>query len=108
MAEVVDQVQHDFWRPPMATPEAVTNRERSDERSAACHRCGTEFIVGSLFCHACGTSRPDLNAARTLEIPGLAELSALGKRLELTTPAFIAFLVGVVSSSRLPSAESSA
>jgi len=95
MAEVVDQAQHDFWRPPMATAEAVSNRERSDERSAACHRCGTEFIVGSLFCHTCGTSRPDLNAARTLEVPGLAELSALGKLLGLAKPAFIAFLVGV-------------
>jgi hypothetical protein len=92
MAETADQTQHDFWRPPMPASEAVANRERS----ATCHRCATEFIVSSLYCHACGASRPDLNAARTLAIPGLAELAALGERLGLTTPAVIAFLVGVL------------
>ena len=75
----------------MPVSETVANRERS----ATC-RCGTEFIVSSLYCHACGTSRPDLNARRTLEIPGLAELASLGERLGLTTPAVIAFLVGVL------------
>ena len=67
------------------------------ERSATC-RCGTEFIVSSLYCHACGTSRPDLgvSVARTLEIPGLAEFAALGERLGLTTPAVIAFLAGML------------
>jgi hypothetical protein len=85
-----DQAQHDFWRPPMPASAAVTN----PERSATC-RCGTEFIVSSLYCHACGASRPDLNVARTLEIPGLAELTTLGERLGLTTPALIAFLLGV-------------
>jgi hypothetical protein len=96
MAEAADQAQHDFWRPPMPMSEAVAHRGRSDERSATCHRCATEFIVSSLYCHACGASRPGLNAARTLEIPGLAELASLGERLGLTTPAVIAFLVGVL------------
>jgi hypothetical protein len=64
------------------------------ERSSTC-RCGTEFIVSSLYCHACGVSRPDLNWARPLEIPGRAELASLGERLGLTTPAVVAFLLGV-------------
>jgi len=81
----------------MPASKALTNRGRSDERSATC-RCGTEFIVSSLYCHACGAGRPDLgvNAARPLEIPGLAEFASLGERLGLTTPAVIAFLVGVL------------
>ena len=80
----------------MPVAEAVANRGRSDERSATCHRCATEFIVSSLYCHACGATRPGLNAARTLEIPGLADLASLGERLGLTTPAVIAFLVGIL------------
>jgi hypothetical protein len=96
MAEAADQAQHDFWRPPMPVSEAVANRRRSDERSATCHHCATEFIVSSLYCHACGASRPGLNAAHTLEIPGVAELASLGERLGLTTPAVIAFLAGVL------------
>jgi hypothetical protein len=97
MAEAADQARQEFWRPPMPKSEAVANRQPSDERSATCP-CGTEFIVSSLYCHTCGASRPDSreSIARTLEIPGLVELGALGERLGLTTPALIAFLAGVL------------
>jgi hypothetical protein len=91
MAEALDQPQHEFWRAPMPASGNVASRERS----ATC-RCGTEFIVSSLYCHACGAGRPDLNPARTLEIPGVAELVSIGERLGLTTPAVIAFLLGVL------------
>ena len=93
MAEAADQTRHEFWRPPMLASAAVAN----PERSATC-RCGTEFIVSSLYCHVCGAGRPDLgvSVARTLELPGLAELASLGERLGLTTPAVIAFLVGAL------------
>ncbi len=90
MAEAADQVQHEFWRPPAAASPAIA----LPERSSTC-RCGTEFIVSSLYCHACGTSRPDLNASRALEIPGMAEIATLGKRLGLTMPAVVAFLLGI-------------
>jgi hypothetical protein len=89
MAEAVDQVQHEFWRAPVPASEAV-----SSGRSSTCH-CGTEFIVSSLYCHACGASRPELTA-HTLGVPGLAEISGLGKRLGLTTPAVVAFLFGAL------------
>jgi hypothetical protein len=91
MAEATDQAQHDFWRPPLPASKAVA----IPERSTACRRCGTEFIVSSVFCHACGAKRPDLNAARTLEIPGRAELASLAERLGLSMPAVIAFLLGI-------------
>ncbi len=89
MSEVVNQVQHEFWRPP--TSEVAIGHDRSE----TCHDCGTEFIVGSRFCHTCGTSRPGLAAAHTIEIPGLTEIVALGTRLGLTTPSLVAFLFGV-------------
>ena len=81
----------------MPASEAVSRREPIEERSATC-RCGTEFLVSSLYCHACGAGRPDqgVRVARTLEIPGLDELAALGVRLGLTTPTLIAFLLGVL------------
>ncbi|MGA3087634.1 MAG: hypothetical protein ABSD75_03425 [Terriglobales bacterium] len=89
-AEAVDRAQHEFWRPPAAASEAAATHGRS----STC-RCGTEFLVSSLFCHACGVSRPDLNGPRILEIPGLAEVRSLGDRLGLTTPSVIAFLAGL-------------
>lgn len=97
MAEAVDQARQEFWRPPMSASESVAHREASEDRRATC-RCGTEFLVSSLYCHACGASRPDpgVRIARTLEIPGLAELAAFGVRLGLTTPTLIAFLLGIL------------
>src|SRR5258708_2062392 len=94
MAEAADQAQHDFWRPPMPVSKAVV----IPERSATCHRCGTEFIVSSLYCHACGAGRPELrvSGAPPLQVPGLTELASLGGRLGLTTPALVAFLVGTL------------
>ncbi len=91
MAEALDQPQHEFWRAPMPAAGTVASRERS----ATC-RCGTEFIVSSLYCHACGVGRPDLNAARALEIPGVAELVSIGERLGLKPAAVVAFLLGVL------------
>ncbi|MGA7292626.1 MAG: hypothetical protein WBW53_11365 [Terriglobales bacterium] len=91
MADAANQAQHEFWRPPMPAPLVSAH----SERTATC-RCGTEFIVSSLYCHSCGASRPDLNGTRTLEIPGLAECVALGERLGLNMPAAVAFLVGIL------------
>jgi hypothetical protein len=98
MASTADQAQHEFWRAPAPASAATLTSESaaSLDRSASCRACGTEFIVSSLYCHACGAHRPELNATRTFEIPGLAELRALGGRLALTTPAVVAFLLGAL------------
>jgi hypothetical protein len=93
MASAADQAQHEFWRAP--APGSALTSEFAASRSASCHGCGTEFIVSSVYCHACGARRPEINAGQVLEIPGLAELTALGERLGITTPALVAFLVGI-------------
>jgi hypothetical protein len=91
MAEAVNQAQNEFWRPPNGVSDLAVRQELSE----TCDGCKSEFIVGSRFCHTCGTSRPDLNAAQAVEIPGLAELAALGKRLGLTRSSLAAFMFGV-------------
>ena len=92
MAEAVNQAQHDFWRPPVATSAGALGHERS----STCDGCGTEFIVGSRFCHSCGTSRPGLSPLRTVEIPGLTELKAVGAKLGLPAASLAAFLFGLL------------
>ena len=74
----------------MASASSGTNPERSE----SC-RCGSEYIVSSLYCHSCGAKRLDLSTSRTLTIPGLTEVESLGERLGLNTPAVIAFLLGI-------------
>ena|ERR1035438_3013050 len=92
MAEALDRAQNEFWRPPVAVSEVTIGQDPSE----TCDGCGTEFILGSRFCHSCGATRPELQATRAIEIPGLMELTALGKRLGLTTPALAAFLFGML------------
>lgn len=92
MAEVADQAQHEFWRPPLLASTPVIKLERS----GTCIHCGTEFIVSSIYCHSCGAKRPPLNSAQTTDVPGLAELTALGDRLGLTIPAVAAFVLGAL------------
>ncbi len=96
MAEATQQAQQDFWRAPVPGSRAgVSPALGATERSSACH-CGTEYIVSSLYCHACGTSRPERNVGNALRVPGLTELGSLAERLGLTTPAVIAFLAGML------------
>jgi len=99
MAEALDQAQHEFWRPPVKASELVVGQTQGEDRSGTCNSCGTEFIVGSRFCHSCGASRPEASLVRngevrTVEIPGLVELSALGKRFGLSKAGLAAFLFG--------------
>jgi hypothetical protein len=91
MAEVAQNAQHDFWRPPIQTsaPELVHS-----ELVEACDRCGTEFIVGARFCHNCGATRPE--PSRLQSTIGVFPLIRIGTLLGLSTGALIAFLVGIV------------
>ena len=94
MGEVIDQVQHEFWRPPV---QVASDAGTSQDLSETCARCRTEFIVGSRFCHSCGVVRPGLHAEAILtKVPGFAEFIAAGERIGLTTAAFVAFVAGMI------------
>jgi hypothetical protein len=99
MAEALDQAQHEFWRPPVKASEVIIGQSQNQDRSETCNDCGTEFIVGSRFCHSCGATRTESSVVRTetrtMEVPGLAELAALGKRFGLSRVSLAAFLFGM-------------
>jgi len=60
MAEVIQETQQEFWRPPThRLDEEVIVRETHPAMAEACPRCGTEFLLGSKFCHSCGGRRPE-------------------------------------------------
>jgi cytosine/uracil/thiamine/allantoin permease len=88
MSDVVHDAQHEFWRPPVAQP--ATAKPGMVE---VCEGCATEFMVGALFCHVCGTARvaqssPPERWTRYLEFHHIK--STLG----LSTASLIAFLAG--------------
>ena len=64
MADFIQQTQQEFWRPPvMPTAGDIADREALPSVAEACPRCGTEFLLGSRFCHCCGRRRPDVATA---------------------------------------------
>lgn len=59
MAEVVQQTHQEFWRPPTPLVSEAVSRDSISSMAEACPRCGTEFLLGSHFCHSCGGRRPE-------------------------------------------------
>ncbi len=92
MAEVAHGAQHDFWRPPL---HAASELSATQELVEVCDRCGTEFIVGSRFCHNCGAGRPDASGVSRPATAASLQLGSMAGKLGLTIPSFIAFAIGV-------------
>jgi len=89
MSEVAHNAQHEFWRPPAAQSAAA-----GSNMVEACDSCGTEFMVGARFCHACGATRqvqavPSHGWARHLEFHSIKQ------SIGLSTGALLAFLIGL-------------
>jgi len=63
--EAIGNTQQDFWQAPVVPPNGAETALPipSQSRAEACAGCGTEFMIGARFCHACGVSRPLADAA---------------------------------------------
>jgi len=73
MAELAHGTQPEFWCPPIL--EEVTVQEPTPGMMVACPKCGTEFLLGSRFCHTCGGKRPLLmTAAEHADAAAMARL----------------------------------
>lgn len=94
MAEVAPNYEErqEFWKPvgfPHPEPEPAEASEH------ACHRCGSDLIVGSQFCHACGADRRPLHAGFAWQrFPSWSDLASLRDALDQSTASLVALLLG--------------
>ncbi len=60
MADVAHDLHGEFWQAPLPTqvPLETVSDSNASVAAPACSRCGTEFMMDSRFCYACGTRRP--------------------------------------------------
>ncbi len=68
MAQVVHDVQHEFWRPPTVLDPAIETPlppSTAQNMVETCGGCGSEFLIGARFCHTCGLGRRVLSVAST-------------------------------------------
>jgi hypothetical protein len=78
MAEFVHDARQDFWQSPVRLePSPGANLQDVSQRMAdACAGCGTEYMIGARFCHACGLPRPAISASDS-KVQGVPELALL-------------------------------
>jgi hypothetical protein len=75
MAEVIHETHQEFWQPPTSALAEAVVCEAASTMAEACPRCGTEFLLGSHFCHSCGRRRPEaLSAAAKADAADIAGL----------------------------------
>lgn len=62
LAKNYDERQ-EFWKPAVSPRQEPLQSEGSGQ---VCDRCGTDFLMGSRFCHVCGADRnSNLNSGAT-------------------------------------------
>ncbi len=84
----------EFWRPPTEVARAQTPAEGGLVQ--VCDRCGTEFLMGSRFCHVCGMERdPKLQRPR-FEIAKWLDIHRLQQALGLSLGSLICFIIGII------------
>jgi hypothetical protein len=84
--------RQEFWKP------AVPARQESLQTEATgqvCDRCGTDFLMGSRFCHVCGADRhTNLTAPGTTGIREWFDFASLREAMGQTTGSLIALFLG--------------
>jgi hypothetical protein len=93
MSTAHDVPRGEFWRPPMDANRVETPAEAS---ASSCARCGTDYVVGSRFCHVCGSERePQLSRSR-VRVSQWLDIHRIEEALGLGVASLVAFIVGVV------------
>jgi len=105
MSEVVQETHQEFWQPPSPiVADKIVVRAAIPTMAETCPRCGTEFLLGSKFCHTCGGRRREALSAEARAdaavMAGLWEQSVAQMHSlvagwswgEITFPAWLRFL----------------
>jgi hypothetical protein len=93
MEQAAEKVHQEYWRP------AIHNRSRESapelvSRVEMCANCGTEFVLGSRFCHVCGGER-QTSAASASRWTEILDFDNIRHALGFSTGSLVAFIVGV-------------
>jgi hypothetical protein len=91
MSDVLPTAHHEFWRPPVVNGAIPI----SSGLAEVCKGCGAEFMIGSSFCHLCGTDRRSPLAEVNLGWSRYLDVQNIKSYLGLPNPSFVAFLIGV-------------
>lgn len=94
MEQAAEKLQQEYWRPAVQNGRAQEIPHDVRTRVEVCDNCGTEFVVGSRFCHVCGGERQAVqNTNRWTEI---FDFDNIRHALGFSAGSLVAFIVGMV------------
>lgn len=84
--------RQEFWKPAGPPKEEPLQTETTGQ---ICERCGTDFLMGSRFCHVCGADRNTNPASGGVGIREWFDLAGLRESMGQSTGSLIALFLGV-------------
>lgn len=84
--------RQEFWKPAMAPRQEAGDAEATEQ---VCQECGTDFVLGSRFCYACGADR-NANVVDTtvVGLPPWIDFTSLRETLGQTNASLVALVLG--------------
>jgi hypothetical protein len=84
--------RQEFWKPVVSSQADALQASAAEH---ACSHCGTEFIVGSRFCHVCGATRSvNLSDTTPSGLRAWFDYASLRDALGQSTASLVAFIIG--------------
>lgn len=84
--------RQEFWKPSVAPRQELSPAEATEH---VCQECGTDFILGSRFCYACGADRnANLTNTTVIGVQSWIDIASLRETLGQTTGSLIALALG--------------
>ena len=82
--------RQEFWKPAVPQREEAVPADPADH---VCEHCGTDFVVGSRFCHVCGADRHTAPSERK-GVSAWFDFAALREALGQTSASLVTFFLG--------------
>lgn len=85
--------RQEFWKPAIPPKEGPLT---IDTTGQVCEQCGTDFLMGSRFCHVCGADRhSNLTSARATGLREWLDFASLRDALGQSIGSLVALVLGV-------------
>jgi hypothetical protein len=84
--------RQEFWKPAMAPKQEAAAAETTEQ---VCQECGTDFVLGSRFCYACGSDRnANLAGTTVVGLNAWIDFTSLRETLGQTNASLVALVLG--------------
>lgn len=94
MSEAAHNIQQEYWQPPAQSPRTIEPAPGM-RGQLVCEQCGAEFVVGSRFCHVCGSEREPLVGSSVSRWAEMLDFTRIREGLGLSIGSLVAFIAGL-------------